>query len=617
MSIQSNFPNLKPSLLLDFANTKQLDNRITFTRSTPAVYYDGKTTVMAEQNLYSGSQDFRTASGWSVQDGGQSVTTDSVTAPDGTTTADTLIEPSSGFNVPRWYQTKTITANTPYTISCYLKANTRTFGYVQLEIASVGNIIQYFNLSSGAISTLTNTGNTLNVSSTITSVGSGWYRCTLTATFGTGTTLVAFVGLADSTPRQDYTTNGSSLYAWGAQLEQRTSVTAYTATTTAPITNYIPVLLSAGGNQPRFDCNPTTGESLGLLIEEQRTNKAAYSSDFSNAYWQIDGGGTLISNQAVAPDGSLTADMVRESTSSAITPRLIKTSPWNDLSGSTFTFSIYAKSYGTKRNVFMLCQAGATAFYAHFDIVLGTIVQSSGNGGGVLAGASIENEGNGWFKISISGSIVSTDIYMMTSTEAVGSYGFGGGSYTGDGFSGVLYWGAQTEVGSFPTSYIATTSASATRTADTPIITGNNLTSWYSNNIGTIYASISVPSSLTVFSNSAATLFSMGSGRVTTRIINTGNAAAVLDQIGGLVSTSNSVTLNAENRTATSFSQGNYSICLNNGTVVSNTSTTIVQPATQLAIGFDAYDNRPNTSIKKIAYYPSVLTNAQLQALTS
>lgn len=42
--------NVEPSLLLDFAKAKTLDPRITFTRSTTAVFYDGKTVSKAEEN---------------------------------------------------------------------------------------------------------------------------------------------------------------------------------------------------------------------------------------------------------------------------------------------------------------------------------------------------------------------------------------------------------------------------------------------------------------------------------------------------------------------------------------------------------------------------------------
>lgn len=232
----------------------------------------------------------------------------------------------------------------------------------------------------------------------------------------------------------------------------------FTRASAATHTDALGVLQTVRNNKPRIDFDGNTGECRGLLIEEQRTNKINYSSEFNNPYWQLDSGGILVPDQAIAPDGSLTADLVRETASSGISPRLIKTNPWSDLSGVTFTFSVYVKSFGTKRNVFMLCQDSALAFYAHFDIVTGTVVQANNSGAGVVVGANIRNEGNGWFRISITGSIPSSAIYMMTQTETVGSTGFGAPPYTGDGSSGVFYWGAQVEAGSFAaTSYIPTT----------------------------------------------------------------------------------------------------------------------------------------------------------------
>lgn len=63
MSIQSAFPAIKPSLNLDFANTKKLDPRITFTRASTATYYDGVTTAKAEENLLTSSADAASMTG--------------------------------------------------------------------------------------------------------------------------------------------------------------------------------------------------------------------------------------------------------------------------------------------------------------------------------------------------------------------------------------------------------------------------------------------------------------------------------------------------------------------------------------------------------------------------
>ena len=603
MSIQANFPNLKPTLLLDFANTKQLDNRVTFTRSTPAVYYDGKTTAMAEQNLFSGSQDFRTASGWSVQSGGQSVTTDSVTAPDGTTTADTLIEPSSGSNVPRWYQIKTVTANTPYTVSCYLKANTRTFGYVQMEILSVGNIIQYFNLSTGATSTLTNTGNTLNVSATITSVGSGWYRCTLTASFGSGTSMYAFIGLADSTPNQSYTTNGSSLYAWGAQLEQRASATAYTVTTTQAITNYIPVLLTAGGNQPRFDCNPTTGESLGFLIEEQRTNLFTYSSQFDDSGWSKSAS-TVTANTVIAPDGTLSGDTLIEDATNA--QHFI--SKVGSIQSGSVTLSIYAKAAG-RDWIRIQTYSGVMAWFNISTGVLGT-VQSG-------CTATITSVGNGWYRCAATVTYVNQTNYVFLANAD------GVTSYTGNGFSGVHIWGAQLEAGSFATSYIATTSASATRTTDLAIMDGANFNSWYNRAQGTLYANIVYIGGITGTPQETNSIWiddTTASNRIALRTVRDPSSA----QTDVTIASGGSINLDSGGygpvTTGVTYKQG-----------VSYTTTTASHFVNMVSDITNAVCIAPlNTSrlaingaqsgafyLNKLSYYPASTTVTQLQALTS
>ena len=87
MAIQSLYPSIAPSLNLDFANTKALDPRISFSRTSEARFYDGRTVAKAEENLLLRSQEFDNES-WAKTD--TTVTTNGANAPDGTATAEVL-----------------------------------------------------------------------------------------------------------------------------------------------------------------------------------------------------------------------------------------------------------------------------------------------------------------------------------------------------------------------------------------------------------------------------------------------------------------------------------------------------------------------------------------------
>jgi len=605
MSIAQNFPNIKPSLMLSFADTKQLDNRITFTRSTPAVYYDGKTTAMAEQNLLLYSQDFNSWGNASAP-----VTANSTTAPDGTTTADSMAVNATVSYL--YIGVNAIAVAGTYTFSCYVKAGTNNFVALNIQ----GNISSWvtavYNLSTGAVTQTANgsTGIATINSTSITSAGNGWYRCVLTASCTSGVLLYPSVMFAPSATGNTLSstygepsgnTTGNTLLLWGAQIEARSAATAYTATTTQPITNYIPVLLSAGGNQARFDCNPTTGESLGLLIEEQRTNLQIYSQDFSNAHYTTTRC-SISSNVAIAPDGTLTADRIVEDTTNGL-HRVFGTAPAT--LNVTYSFSCYAKVGSGNRNLQLLLGSGFGENSAEFNLLTGTVVST------FFATANIISVGNGWYRCGIvaTSSIttsITTQIYNVNS----------GLSYTGDGFSGNFIWGAQFEQGSFATSYIATTSASATRTADVASMTGTNFSSWFNAAQGTLYSE---------FSGQAGWAVQLGEGsNFNNRIVISGVSGqnlVVSDAIG-----TNQATIGSYSGTQTTFVRiaggyqvNDFAVSANGTTVATDNTGTTPNPST-LAIGSrntSSPNGFLNSTIKKIAYYPIRVTNAQLQALTS
>ena len=592
MSIQSNFPAIDPSLMLDFANTKQLDNRITFTRSTPAVYYDGKTTAKAEENLTTNSNTVG-GTNWTIY-AGLTIATNNATAPDGTTTA-TLLTASSATK-QSVYQTRTA-VTVIYTLSIYAKAGTNS--WIAFDDGS-GGTSAWFNVSAGTIGTVT--GGT----ATITSVGNGWYRCTYTSSSASLFTTINGISVPNANNTQSQTI-GNTVYVWGAQSELRTSATAYTATTTQAITNYIPVLLSAGGNQARFDCNPTTGESLGLLIEESRTNLITYSEQFDNAAW-IKNSVTVTANQVVAPDGTLTADLCTTSAANSLISRAITISA----DTATYTQSIYIRWISGSTNMFVRAAlTGGTSVAKFLTINALTGVFVSGD-----AAYTITSVGNNWYRLSISitnnGTNTTYNLQNYTTADTVNT-------------NSLALWGSQLEAGSFATSYIATTSASATRTADAASMTGTNFSSWYNQAQGTIYADATTYMDVTNTANRTDTVtISEGTASTNSMLlgVNTVGSANVMylyTLANGSPQVDLQLTLTSGSyKTSYAYKVNDFALCLNGSSASTDGSGILSYAVNQMWIGsrFNSGQHQ-NGTIKKIAYYPIRVTNAQLQALTS
>lgn len=573
MSIAQNFPALKPSLLLDFASTKQLDNRITFTRSTPAVYYDGKTTAMAEQNLFTYSQ---AISNW-ARFGSATATDNYAVAPDGTTTATRFQASSDGSGV---YQFINTPDSTVLTSTVYMKSNT------------------------GSSQTITLYGNGGGAQTQMT-VTTSWQRFTFTFTQNTTKSTGIYRNTGD---------NATDILMWGGQIEARSTATAYTATTTQPITNYIPVLLTAGGNQARFDCNPTTGESLGLLIEEARTNFVTYSQDFSNAIWNKVRT-TLYVNTVVAPDGTLTGDFFTTN-GTAGTKIVYELSVTTPAANSIYTGSVFVKNNGSSGLFKIEMGSGSNNGQGTFNLSTGVVGTFTISGTVTASSGTITSVGNGWYKCTL------TITHGPSWSGATNIAFYDESSQTASTVTGMSIWGAQVEAGSFATSYIATTSASATRTADNASMTGANFTSWFNNAQGTTYVETScIGSSSSGYfgvckfnDGSIANRFGIygrpsgaGYGAVMTT---NGTTVAGLEPISGSTAT-----------IVNTYSKITYSYQVNNFSATRNASTVTTDTAGDVAVvnRFDIglYDDVLNGYIKKLAYYPIAVTSANLQALTS
>lgn len=513
MTIQSNFPSLGPSLMLDFANSKNLDPRITFTRSSTASFYDGKTTAKADENLLQYASQFDNGVWGKVN---TSVTANSATAPDGTATADSIVENStaSGYYYAVQYIYKSATALT-YTFSVFVKPSARK--WVMLTVydgTSTGNRF-WFNLEHGTTGTSTTIGGGFTSTSySIVPAANGFYRVVCTCTTNTATTLQCFIHPAISNGVETITgvTSQVACYVWGAQLEQQSRATKYTVTTSQSVANYTPALSTSNPNVARFTSDPTTGESLGLLVEEGTTNIMVASSQFetwSKSYI------TPAANATVAPDGTLTATKIIETVDNNQHSIQLNITISNT---TAYTHSVYLKA--AERTKVGFYAYNGTGFIG-VDVDLTTGVITAATAGGVasgLAGSTITPVGNGWYRVSTTytstGTTHQTQVRLLNASSAA--------SYIGDNNSGAYMWGVQLEAKAFPTSYVSTpityTSRASTATylsTDGTIRTAAANVARYEPNVcgGTnLLAENAVSNSLTYSSDFGASLATSGLG---------------------------------------------------------------------------------------------------------
>lgn len=237
-------------------------------------------------------------------------------------------------------------------------------------------------------------------------------------------------------------------------------------------------------NQPGWARDPVTDAKWGIDLEMQSTNAIKYSEALDNAAWSTDAGRVTVSaNVTTAPDGNATADKIIPSA----------TSTWHDLyfsagvtiaSGVPYGASVFAKAAELRYLTLNVYGSSGTKWAGiTVDLVTGTVTKTGSGAGGALTGYGITALANGWYRVWIIASLTDTVGYLAiepvnTGTPTYGNYGLAA-AWSGNASDGLYAWGAQMETGGVGvTSYIPTTSATATRAQDLLSIPLSSVRSW-------------------------------------------------------------------------------------------------------------------------------------------
>ena len=373
------------------------------------------------------------------------------------------------------------------------------------------------------------------------------------------------------------------------------------------------IIKYASNNVPRFDHDPITHESLGLLIEESRTNLLINSdlrspvstTNVSLADFGFDPANTVDPSglpTTSAPDGRPASKLVFANghTRNAGANTYRAGFFYSHGSGVDRLISVFVKPAEWTGFEVRYGNQGSNRYFRYFDL--------TGAGNCSHSDCTIALISNGWYRITLPNNNQNRLSFIPSTSYQSSS--------TGDGTSGIYIWGAQLETGSFVTSYIPTSGSTVTRAQDSAKITGTNLTDFYNQPEGTIFADYKVIQSepeIMYLSNNTASkrigLYEAGSSQTRFLIGDSGTQADTTDSTGTTV---------GDNIKSAGAYKLNDIVAAKNGAISStDSSATIPDGIDRAYIG--GYFNGTAEGVlglRRLSYYNKRLSNAQLQGLT-
>jgi hypothetical protein len=241
------------------------------------------------------------------------------------------------------------------------------------------------------------------------------------------------------------TSTDAYLYTYGWQLERGLAARDYIETTTSAVYGGIT------DNVPRIDY--TDASCPSLLLEPTRTNVIESSEYFDSSLWSATNI-TITNNDTESPEGIENASKIVFNSGSSNCELRVQNTKLVTL-GNDYTFSVFAKADEFDKIELDFSNSRFYDTFVEANLTNGTITSRGVDN----TSDSIEDYGNGWYRIILTGTAIATGttalIFRLDANP------------TGDGTSGFHIYGAQFEEG-YPSSYIPTYGTSVSRNNERP-----------------------------------------------------------------------------------------------------------------------------------------------------
>jgi hypothetical protein len=366
------------------------------------------------------------------------------------------------------------------------------------------------------------------------------------------------------------------------------------------------VLQTAADDAPRFDHDPVTGESRGLLIEEQRTNSLRNSQGGGSTVGTHTGGsgaGGVLPTNWIWSSGGLSLDVVGTGTEDGLSYIDIRFY-------GTVTASIAALGYEAQSHI--VAANGQTWSASHYvrtvagNLTNITEVETQIRLNNVSTAVDTENVA---FTPSASyqRATATTTIADATVNRIVARLALAFSTGTIDITLRIA--APQLELGAFATSYIPTTTAAATRAAESAVVTP--ISSFYNQVEGTLFCDSFVRS---------PRLLSFDDDTQSNRVQFTSNIGAPQFLVDGgcTITAGSALGANGQQlRLAAAYKTNDFAVSRDGGTVETDTSGTVPVGLTHLRIGRSVASFWTNGHIRKIACWPKRLSDTLLEQITT